>query len=333
MIKLDKIFEEVVKKVKENPTDGAILLIKTESNAGAFNNPFVRTLLNTFTDLLFPGVSLTPPDPVRTMNTTGNLVKKYFYDQQLLAKFTPDMTMKDLRGKVLVLLQNAPPVHADGMEYPTEIVDYMANWKENGIFDMHDKWLVGTKEQNHWEQNKDQDEEEEGYLVRKTNQFRETLQWCIDNSKSTEWVYNAANGYFWDPWGGARFIPDYASYAQEAYPVFANDVARVSNVRGIVLMDYVGTPEFKRVSANALLSTFAVLGTLPDVVSVGVRKGSQSIFKTLYYTCKAFSKWKYPHAQELINNIVEVNIPTELNTGISNDPIDYARTPARSAGK
>ncbi len=325
-ITLDKVLEEVVQKVKENPTDGAILMIKTESN-GIGLNKFKRIFPEYLLECIFPGVSLLEPDPVATMNETCKLVKKHFYDANLLARFSPNMTMKDLRGKVLVLLQNAPATQVGGVNYPREIQNYVANWRDNGIFDLHDNWLVGTKEQNHWEQNKGKDELEEGYLARKTSQFRETMEWGIDNPQSTEWVYNAANGYYWDPWGGARFIPDYASYAMEAYPIFADDIARLCDVRGIVLMDYVGTPEFKRVSANTLLSSLIVpvvfMGLVPlPYINLNVAK-----YALAYYIGKTFSKWKYPHAQELINNIVEVNIPNQLNTGISDEPIDYGRAP------
>ncbi len=329
---LENVLEEVVVKVKENPTEGAILLIKTESNGAGFGDD-LRLLPEYIVECIFPGISFLSPDPVATMNETGRLVKEYFYDEKLLAKFSPDMTMKDLRGKVLVLLQNAPDATAKKMNYPQEIKDYIGNWKENCICDIYGKKLTDTKEQNHWEQNKDKDEEEEGYVARKTNQFRETLQWCIDNPKSTAWVYNAANGYYWDPWGGARFIPDYASYAMEAYPIFANDIARLCNVRGIVLMDYVGTPEFKRVSANTLLSTFLLPLVLTSFVPIPYFNLNVAKYSMVYYIGKAFSKWKYPHAQELINNIVEVNIPTELNTDISNEPIDYWRAPYRNAGQ
>lgn len=198
---------------------------------------------------------------------------------------------------------------------------------------MYGNKLTDTKEQNMWEQNKDQDEEEEGYVARKTSQFREVLEWCVANPKSTEWIYNAANGYYWDPWGGVKYIPDYATFAMQAYPTFANDIARLCDVRGIVLMDYVGTDEIKRVSAAALLSVFSILGSAFAILNpiplpyVNLNFGNLIL---LYYCCKAASKWKYPHAQELINNMVEVNIPTELNTGISDDPIDYGRAPYRN---
>jgi len=239
--------------------------------------------------------------------------------------------MKDLRGKVLVFLMNAPSAQADDMDYPEEILDYIANWKDDHITDMYGKRIAEVKEQNLWEQK--QDESESDYIYRKTNQFRETMQWCIDNKGSNYWVYNAANGYYWDPWGGLKVIPDYATYAQDAYPTFANDIAEMGDARGIVLMDYVGMTEFKRVSANLLLSSFAIFGFVPGIVAAlatWTEAVSASNLILFYYTCKMFSKWKYLRTQELINNIVEVNIPSELNTTITDTPIDYARTPDRT---
>ena len=334
-VSLEKVIDEVVKKVKANPTDGAVLMIKTESNLAAGDDVTSNAKFRGYTDYLFPaGFDRSPSDKVATMKETARLVNEKLLKPGLLAGFKTDMTMKDLRGKVLILLQQAPK---QGEVDYGDVQKYIANWGKDHITTMAGDNLAETKEQNMWEIEKDV-ETEDGFVRRKAEAFRTMLSWSAENYDKNIWVYNAANAYFWDTsFAGTQVIPDYASFAQLAYPIFTADIARIGDPRGIVLFDYVGQEEFKRVSFGALAGggIVAAVGSLPFVflcvkLPLAFKTHYTSPlfynFVVSYYIVKFFSHWKKPQAQALINTIVEVNIPKKGDVNISDDPIDYGRS-------
>ena len=360
MISCDKtmkdVFAEVQEKLRENPQDGAILMIKTEGNDAEALGEIVSRLVN-----VVPfGVTGGEPDNIATTEETVKLVEEYFLNQTvdghpMLAKFHPDMTMKDLRGRVVVLLQNAPS-ESD--------VDY-GKLKEYLGVDLGNKYanMLGAsrplKVQNDWEQ--DSGQAPFAYLQRKTSAFRQLLFESVEDADGTYWVYNAANGYYRDVFAFGDIIPDYATYAEQAYPIFTRDVIRYGNPRGIVLLDYVGFDHFKRVKmatlagwgagtvATGLLFSAALisasgfgLGVAAAISTtyLGVVVGGgifQSLLKAswatphfclfwlVYKALKADADYKDPKSQDLVNAIVEVNFPEQHDTGVSDDPVDVGR--------
>ncbi len=337
-VKLEEILDAVVKQVKANPTEGAVLMIKTETNAAGQSHTINKIFRPIINSLLPAGIDFSPSEKVPTMKETARLVNEKLYKPGLLAAFKSDMTMKDLRGKVLVLLQEAP--NQGEIDYGA-FQDYLGNWRKDGIYSMKGEKLSDIKEQNQWEQNKEPVlESEDAFVIRKTQAFREMLNWSAQNQDGNTWIYNAANAYFWDSFAGNPAVPDYASYAQRAYPIFTSDIARMGDPRGIVLLDFVGQEEFKRVSLDAMAGAqivmiapyvaffpLSVLGLLPTVIAETHYLSPLFYgFWIHYYIVKMFSHWKKPGAQALINTIVEVNIPKKADIGISDDPIDYGRS-------
>ncbi len=341
-VSFSHVTEEIVECIKKNPTEGVIIMVKVEGNDAGIAGKWGAEDLRHLAQGLFPlGCNFQKSEPVKTLVDVNKTLKAELYDKGLLATFKPGMTMKDLRGKALVLIQN-PPLQGE-VDYGV-MKDMLAIYRSDGIYDMNGKKLVDVNEQNDWEQNKDAKESEEEYVKRKTIKFRNMLQWCIDNPNAPHWVYNAANGYFWE----AGIIPDYATFAQQAYPIFTDDIARLGDVRGIVLVDYVGQPEFKRVSGPAFLGCLTgsvvvgvaasfffggpLFGVLSNVLPIITGIPVSPLFLTFcvsYGITHIFSPWKYPKTQELVNTMVEVNLPEEINTGLSDDPIDYARAPKK----
>ena len=277
-VTLKDVFKQVQDKLRENPRDGAIIMVKTEGNNAADLKSIWVKLANTIP----LGITNGEANNKESIQETVKLVEEYFLNQTvdghpMLAKFHPDMTMKDLRGRVVVLIQNAPSESE---------VNY-GKLKEYLAVDFGDKYgnMLGdtrpVKVQNDWEQAGGGLESTYGYLQRKTTRFRNLLFETVANTQDSYWVYNAANGYYRDPALGTDLIPDYASYAQEAYPIFTRDIIRYGNPRGIVLMDYVGWDHFKRVSLKALVygptltsALIAVGATLAIGIAAGITGGA-----------------------------------------------------------
>ena len=251
-VTMKDVFQQIQNKLRENPKDGAIITVKVEGN----NAEDLWSGWEKLTTIVPLNITRGRPDNVATTKETLKLAEEYFLNQTvdghpMLAKFHPDMTMKDLRGRVVVMLQDAPSEKE--VDYG-RLKDYLGLEKEHTYANMMGDSRP-VREQNDWEQHPAEEESTRGYLLRKTTKFRRLLFETVEDTEDIYWVYNAANGYYRDVMSITDMVPDYATYAQEAYPIFTRDILRYGNPRGIVLIDHVGWDHFKRVKIGDLSAT------------------------------------------------------------------------------
>ena len=143
-----------------------------------------------FKDGIIFKIDYTELNKISMTNESVRLVENIFYKSGMLAKFNPDMTMDDLRGKALVILQDYDtPSYGWG-----SIGDYIALSSNHKYFTPSGSASVEVHEQNDWDQEADQSEN--AYVESKNAQFKEKLLDSRNPEFADKWIVNACNGYF-----------------------------------------------------------------------------------------------------------------------------------------
>ena len=347
MMDCDATLEEALASIKEclvnNPSEGVIITIKGEGNqlpnyindfskwldkqvdfkgysAGDILADKLKKFLNTlYTDAVLFKVDYTPLNKTSTTNNTVSLVKSMLYDDGKLAQFKPDMTMDDLRGKALVILQD--------YDTPTDgwgvLEDQIALSTGKQYVTPKGDVSVAVEEQNDWDQEKS--ETEDAYVEGKNEKFKKLLTDCNNAENAGKWIVNACNGYFLD---GGTFFPDYISFASRVYPVMASNVAATPGCRGICIQDYVGcesvthAPLFK--IFTVWRSCLDITGTILSLIT-GDKNYMRNVFLSNYYAAVSEAPYRNTFGRQLTEAMVERNFSnSEENT--------YARKIVASRG-
>jgi len=322
---LEDALYNIKMSLNDNPSEGVIITIKCEGNqvSNAINDftdwldenvyskvDFLgkapKTLLKEFMNKFFSNTGLVKVDytglsKARTTDRTVELVKNMFHGSGMLAQFKSDMTMDDLRGKALVILQDYETPHSgwEGLD------DYIALSKNNKFFTPNEKVSVGVKEQNNWDQEEDQSQD--AYVVEKSKQFKDMLQESTKPENADKWIVNACNGYFRD--GGTCF-PDYVTYASRTYPLMLADVETTPGCRGICILDYVGQ---EYVDHAYLLKVFTGWRAIKDfaAAAVGAIAGKSApfiqMFTANYWAAINDCPNRNTNARQLMEAMIERN--------------------------
>ena len=260
---LKRALSQIQSRLKENPTETAIVIIKPESNDAGLNW-FVSGVLSIFlrrvVEVSFDDVD----EPVTEMYTLLDLCASG--SNFILPR--PDLTMGEARGKIIVIFR---------FNYKNslfnEIVGYASKWGGNGLIYSH----IGMEEhsmdfyvQDEFGQN--ENEEEADWADRKKNAFTST--WDASAKDSTDrWYFNAASGYHAD----AFSIPNYPRTARRLYRDFISYIS-YNPGRGIVLQDYTGIDNVVRVDAVKIMEI--TLESLPAALSIltSIREVAYSLY-------------------------------------------------------
>lgn len=231
-------FNTILSKVQQyKDTDGAIIICKTEGNHFANSVGIFSGALSWVIDFITGvGVQFSKEnlDEFKTVNNLAAFVGRDIVEKGLMAEFKPDMTMKDLRGKILIINRN--DLSAEGCYGPLA-----SGWGGDETLTTADGTQTKLYVQDEYEPAKN--ESDGDYTKRKKKVFKET--W--DKSQSlgdNTWVVNQASGYIYD-----LAFPNYAILAEDAYPSMI-DAVKNFHGKGLILQDYAGVDKTCRISAK-----------------------------------------------------------------------------------
>ena len=314
---LKEALDEIIAKLEQHKTtDGVIIMIQNEDKG--FDLPRAMSFLaNRVAPLDFNFVSL---DAKKSVNESLRLVKEKLFDKGLLAKFSETMTMKDLRGKALVVINDS----VDGADY-RGMEDYICLWHKKKMHTPSmSSQVKAYKEQNIYEPDENGDSDE-AYAARKESEFRKMCIFNKEHPDSIYWMYNAANGYFRE----YKKIPDYATMAHTVYASLIADIEAYPWQRGIILQDYLGESEvFKRVHTGGLIPGGIVnFGTKVINPITSLIFGSNTIDYAAFWACykaaKLVSKYKNTRGKQLAEAVINRNFHNEDALG---DPAKLTAT-------
>jgi len=320
-LSLDQVLEDLRHILVEHPTEGIILFIKGEDNdIKISDNESCQELLTWLSGAVPLSFNYSRLNKEATTRETVRLVNTYLRKEGLLAKFRPDMTMGDLRGKALVILENAA-WDAGNPEYDP-IMDYIAISKDHQFRSAYNGNAI-CKEQNEWEIG--DDETLSAFADRKAGLFKEKILLSKNNPNENWWYFNAANAFDKE----FQFIPDYLSVAKEAYPKFIDVIKKNPGAGAIIVQDYAGQKKLKRVSAPLLVTTagpaaFVNIGVgavesairtifnwFTKVTGSDVRVTTNTVstlpVEGVYEAAEKVISAKDSHGQELVEAVVDSN--------------------------
>jgi len=236
------------------------------------------------------------------------------------------MTMKDLRGKALIWVVNQPDDWDFNNPAYANLRDYLALEKGGRIYAL-DGSSVPLVSQNDYECPDGMTVSQ--FAEQKNEKFANLLRNALEHNDSLFWCYNAANAYVSD------MFPDYVTFANHGYPLFISSLNDYPRSRGVVLQDYAGQSDIKRVPAVE----FLVMCSVPAVAATGVNGvvdaaksfinyitgffGGKKLFDkydghianaavlATYKLAEATIPFVDTHAQQLTEALVENNFPTE----------------------
>lgn len=313
--------DDFVKILKAHPDEGIILMVKGEGN-DAGKGWIAAEILN--------GLSKAVPfnfnfDQLNMEQTTAEnlrLIEEKLLKPGLLAKYRPNMTMKDLRGKALVWLTNQPDNWKfDNSKY-NNLREYLALAKGDKVYAL-DSSSVSLLEQNKWECPESMSEQQ--FVNYKGDEFEKLLKETANKPNDAYWCYNAANAYYKE----AFSMPNYVTFARLGYPTFINRIANYQGCRGIILQDYAGEAKLKRLTSVEFTASCwsTVLGLTVTNLASGYLRTFVNGFLGLFGCKKRWENDHYAngvlwgvyklallikeeedtHGQELTNAIVESN--------------------------
>lgn len=248
-LSLASALNTLVAKVQEHKdTDGAIIICKTEGNHYANKVGMFSGVLSWVIDFV-SGVGLNfsseKLNETETLLRYGVVVENLIVNQGLLAEFKPDMTMQDLRGKILIINRNDQPVEAC---YGAHASGWGSGKTLTALDGMENLQTAPLQVQDEYEP--DENEGDDAYMRRKMLVFEDMWVNSYKYAPNT-WVVNQASGYVYD-----LAFPDYATLAEKVYPTIT-EMVRQCPGKGLILQDYAGVDKTCRLSAK-VTAPFAI---------------------------------------------------------------------------
>lgn len=263
-ISCNMIFEDALKeiwnKVKANPKEGAVVILCPEGNGFVNNVGWWGTVITTAVNLLtqfgfhMSDISLHDMETVEDVVKTINAV----VPQNNIAHYDPDMTMGDLRGKILFIARSENwkwyDIGAKAADWGADKEIYYKG-KDGTV----QKSIITVQDNygpNEGESNGD-------YISEKRSDFK--ALWDLKSYSGINQQYNdptlvvnQASGFVLD-----QAFPDYLSACNDLYNDFVGYASSGFIGRGIILQDYAGRGETKRISAGAAEACAAVAFAIP----------------------------------------------------------------------
>jgi hypothetical protein len=253
---LSTVAKDLADLLRRHPSEGAIIILKGEDNdTGNEYAEMIRRVLQAgmlglaSVDLIF---STSPLHEEYAITQSHSILDS----NCPLATYSPDMTMGDLRGKVLVINRS----YAD--KKPTNGA-YASKWEDNQKLSSYDGRLSASlRVQDHYGEGS---EGPENYQADKEKQFVELWDASEKTADNATWYVHGASGYVWDH--GLQPLPNYYLIAQNLYPKFITKVSAHLG-RGIVLQDFSGIDKGTRDYEQAVKAYVAVKHTFKTAVKV-----------------------------------------------------------------
>lgn len=253
---LSTVAKDIADLLRRHPSEGAIIILKGEDNdTGNEYAEMIRRVLQAgmlglaSVDLIF---STSPLHEEYAITQSHSILDS----NCPLATYSPDMTMGDLRGKVLVINRS----YAD--KKPTNGA-YASKWEDNQKLSSYDGRLSASlRVQDHYGEGS---EGPENYQADKEKQFVELWDASEKTADNATWYVHGASGYVWDH--GLQPLPNYYLIAQNLYPKFITKVSAHLG-RGIVLQDFSGIDKGTRDYEQAVKAYVAVKHTFKTAVKV-----------------------------------------------------------------
>lgn len=253
---LSTVTKDIADLLRRHPSEGAIIILKGEDNdTGNEYAEMIRRVLQAgmlglaSVDLIF---STSPLHEEYAITQSHSILDS----NCPLATYSPDMTMGDLRGKVLVINRS----YAD--KKPTNGA-YASKWEDNQKLSSYDGRLSASlRVQDHYGEGS---EGPENYQADKEKQFVELWDASEKTADNATWYVHGASGYVWDH--GLQPLPNYYLIAQNLYPKFITKVSAHLG-RGIVLQDFSGIDKGTRDYEQAVKAYVAVKHTFKTAVKV-----------------------------------------------------------------
>ena len=255
---LQEVASDIGSLVRSHPTEGAIVIVKGEGNDAS--SGFIEKLKEIF-ETAYPNL----PDAATQLNqiySSSKLDEPYtikksseILRRNTLAEYHPDMTMGDLRGKILVIFRSDEDRSLTSAGYASGWDDYKTlsryNGTESAVLRVQDDYGEGDEEGSEY------------YLTSKRNQFDLLWDASANATDKPTWYVNSASGYIWDLEG---VLPNYYSMAQNCYPHFVEKIASHLG-RGIVLQDFTGVDSGTRKYESVIKTIVAIKHTFGPVVT------------------------------------------------------------------
>lgn len=253
---LSTVAKDIADLLRRHPSEGAIIILKGEDNdTGNEYAEMIRRVLQAgmlglaSVDLIF---STSPLHEEYAITQSHSILDS----NCPLATYSPDMTMGDLRGKVLVINRS------DADKKPTNGA-YASKWEDNQKLSSYDGRLSASlRVQDHYGEGS---EGPENYQADKEKQFVELWDASEKTADNATWYVHGASGYVWDH--GLQPLPNYYLIAQNLYPKFITKVSAHLG-RGIVLQDFSGIDKGTRDYEQAVKAYVAVKHTFKTAVKV-----------------------------------------------------------------
>ena len=255
---LQSVASDLSYLVRSHPTEGAIVIVKGEGNDAS--SEFIEKIKDIFAQV-YPNLS----DVATHFNqlySSSELDEPYTIKKSSeilrgsnLAEYHPDMTMGDLRGKILVIFRSdkdkslTSAGYASGWDNNETLSRY--NGTESAVLRVQDNYGQGKEEI------------AETYLANKDKEFDELWDASEKATDKPTWYVNCASGYVWDIEG---VLPNYYSMAQACYPDFVKKVASHLG-RGIILQDFTGKDSGYRQYENVIKTIVFIKHTIGTVVT------------------------------------------------------------------
>lgn len=270
---LDDVAKELNNLVRTHPSEGAIVIVKGEGNDA--ENGDIDKIRNVLA-LAYPNLlkdidqlySSSDLDEPLTISRSSEILS--FYCD--LAEYHPEMTMGDLRGKILVIFRS-------DKDKSLTSAGYASGWDDNETLSRYNgTGSVVLRVQDNYGQG--DDEGSSTYLANKVRDFNELWDASEKAADKSTWYVNCPSGYVWDLEG---VIPNYYSMAQSCYPKFVEKIASHMG-RGIVLQDFTGVNSGTR-KYEDIIKTILVLrhtfGSLGEMFEKGFEKVKDFVKKAV----------------------------------------------------
>ena len=255
---LEDVAYELNRLVKNHPTEGAIVIVNGEGNDGssslmeliklALSAHYHQSDLVDDINLLYSSSEL---DESLTMQYSSPILRNNLN----LAEYHPDMTLGDLRGKILIIFRSDKDKSITSASYASGWDDdnrtlARYNGAESAVLRVQDNYGQGDNE------------EADTYLNNKVRDFNNLWDASEKATDKPTWYVNCPSGYVWDI---ENFIPNYYKVAETCYPQIIKKISSHMG-RGIILQDFTGVSRGDRLLEDIIRTMVVLKHTYGSVV-------------------------------------------------------------------